>query len=87
MSYPTTTTIISDSSFTCTLPALTSRPQLFPKIQKIVEEVQRKEVTTGELLTIVAMYPAHVTDPYLEALREALRIIEKQEETNEPTHR
>lgn len=50
--------------------------------QEIVEEVRRKEVTTGEILTIVAMYPAHVTDPYLEALREALRLIEKQEGTN-----
>lgn len=47
--------------------------------QKIVEEVQRREVTTGELLTVVAMYPAHVTDPHLEALREALRLIEEQD--------
>lgn len=55
--------------------------------EKIVEEVQRKEVTVGELITVVAMYPAHITDPYLEALREALRLIEKQEGTNETTHR
>ena len=48
--------------------------------QKIVEEVNNQEVTVGELLTVVAMYPVHVTDPYLETLREALRLIEAQEQ-------
>jgi len=48
------------------------------EVQEIVEEVQRKEVTIGELLTVVAMYPARHHDPYLDSVREALSLIAEQ---------
>lgn len=50
------------------------------EVQQIVEAVNSREVTVGELLTVAAMYPTHDTDPHLEALREALRLIEEQEQ-------
>lgn len=55
------------------------------EVQQIVEEVNSHEVTVGELLTVVAMYPPHHSDPYLNSIREALRLIsrEEQHETQE----
>lgn len=47
---------------------------------QIVEEVNANQVTVGELLTVAAMYPPHHSDPYLDSVREALRIIEEQEQ-------
>lgn len=48
------------------------------QVQEIVEEVNNNQVTVGELLTISLMYPPHHEDPYLQNVREALRIIEEQ---------
>lgn len=48
------------------------------EVQELVEEINRNETTVGQLETVVAMYPPHHQDPYLESVREALRIIEEQ---------
>lgn len=48
------------------------------QVQEIVAEVQSNQVTVGELLTVAAMYPPYHSDPYLDSVREALRIIEEE---------
>lgn len=49
------------------------------EVQQIIEEVNDKQVTVGELLTVVAMYPPYHSDPYLDSVREALALIQGQQ--------
>lgn len=48
-------------------------------VQQLIDEVNRKEITVGELLTIEAMYPPHHNDPYLNNIRHALSLIKEGE--------